>query len=179
MGRRRTTMLGLSAALAGVLGVGLAGCTEPSGPVVRSANGCATGFAPTAIRLEPSFTTIRLRPERGAEQGDTGGIEVYLSLQDQFGDALKALGVFRFELFQYRPARADPRGVRFERNGVQEWDLRDRASNQQHWDRITQSYRLRLALPDLPEKWDKIVVQATFISPSGYRLSDRLIVNRK
>ena len=93
-------------------------------------------------------------------------------MRDQFGDPIKSLGTVRFEIFEYRPATSDARGKRFDPDGTQTVDLTDPAVNQRHWDTISRSYRLNLKLPQLPQQIGKIVLQATFTSPGGYRHGD-------
>jgi len=117
--------------------------------------------------------------ETGEQHKPAGRVDVYVSLHDQFGDALKSLGVFRFEIFAYRPLHADPRGQRFEIDGVQEIDLREIAGNQAHWDKITQCYHIRLQRPDLPKKTSRIVLEVTFLPVNGGRLGDMLIIETK
>ena len=134
-----------------------------------------TGFYLQKIALLPAFTTVRPlenNPDAALE------IQVYLSVHDQFDNPIKTLGHLRFELFRYRSLHPDPRGRRFEVNGIQEIDLTELKTNQQHWDPITQAYHLTLKPPDWPDNWTKFVLQATFVTPSEYRLEDRITVTR-
>ena len=101
----------------------------------------------------------------------------------KWGCHLELFNVFienwiRFELFRYRPAFADPRGRRFEDQGVHSLDLRDLEMNQRYWDGITQSYRVVIPLPAEALRLKEIVLQVTFTTESDYRLRDVLVLKR-
>ena len=135
------------------------------------------GFQPTKVILQASFTHIVPKQTKANQAGQ---IETYIRLTDQFGDPLKALGRFHFELFEYRPAASDPRGRRFSINGVQKFDLTEIDANQRHWDSITGNYRFTLKLPNTPDGPPKtIAVQVTFSADSGLRLEGILIVAQR
>jgi len=158
---------------AGVWGavVLLAGCrsADPAGTAPPPA-----AFAVEQVRFQRSFTRIIPAATPGA--ADT--IESYVELRDKFGDPIKAMGEFRFELFRYRPAFPDPRGARFEHDGLQILDLRGIEVNQQHWDSITRSYRLPLRLPQEARSLKRIVLQVTFSPDPQYRFLDVLVLER-
>ncbi len=135
-----------------------------------------TGFHVESIHLQPAFTKIL---EADPAKKLPPRIEVYLQLRDQFQDPMKALMRCRFELYQHRPAFSDPRGKRFEKNGVQDLSLLDLQTNQNHWDSISRCYRLTLELPDLSGSARQIVLQATCSFESDFRLQDLIILARK
>ena len=138
-------------------------------------NGGGSAFCVKEVRLQRSFTRIL---GAGAKAGDTGGIDAYVELLDQFGDPIKAVGEFRFEIFRYQPAVADRRGTRFEEEGMQEVDLRDLGVNQQYWDDITQCYRMRLKLPEEAAALRQIVLQVTFMAEGADRIQNMLVLER-
>jgi len=138
-------------------------------------SGASGDFLPHTVQLQPSFTRLGQEPRLETQNR----LEVYVRLLDQFGDPLKAAGVFRFELYEFRPLHRDPRGRRLAGNGLQEFDLSEVARNQKNWDNITQSYYFQLVKPDLPANWQKFVLSVTFINKSGYRLEDTLLIERK
>jgi hypothetical protein len=141
----------------------------------QSSKDALQAFQVSKVRLQPSFTKIS-----GTQgQAESGVIETFVELSDQFGDPIKALGTCRFEIYQYRPISSDPRGPRCEIDGIQTVDLRDLQVNQKHWDNITRSYRFKIKLPPMSSGADKIVLQATFIMKPEYRLQDMLVVSRK
>jgi len=132
-------------------------------------------FFPTQVRLQPSFTQI-IEPDESA--GKPGRIIAYVEIKDQFGDPIKTLGVFRFEIFKYRPAFPDPRGQRFPDDGIQEIDLSHLNVNQQHWDSSSRTYKIPLLLPRLPDNLKRIVLQVTFTTGPDYRLQNNITLDR-
>ncbi len=151
-----------------VLPVG--GCQRIDLCGVRADSG-RLGFVPKQVVLQPSFTRIMGKSKHDGEQN--GKIEVYVQLKDQFGDPVKSLGQFWFELFRYQPAVSDPRGQRFSVGGVQQFDLTVADVNQQYWDSATWNYRFDLKLP---EPVQQVVVQVTFSTEAELRLQDVLVV---
>ncbi|MBN1764689.1 MAG: hypothetical protein JW860_05475 [Sedimentisphaerales bacterium] len=131
-------------------------------------------FYPALVNLHPSFTRFIPAPEsNGADC-----LEAYVSLKDQFGDPIKALGNFRFELYQYQPAMSDPRGRRFDVHGVQTFELTAIKSNQEYWDSTTRNYRFYLELPETDDSLKRIVIQVTYISANNRRMQDVLTISR-
>ena len=153
----------------------MGGCRQISRQA-RSSDLLEGGFRPVAVRLQPSFTHI----EKGdSDSGQAGDVEAYVTLKDLYGDSLKYLGRFRFELFKYRQRVSDPRGERFEQEGVQEFDLTEIEINQQYWDSTTGNYRFDLKLPGDWQEVQKIVLQITFSAKSKLRLEDVLVVGQR
>jgi hypothetical protein len=146
------------------------GCQPPTDVQSRSDIACSP-FQVAKVYIQPAFTKVQ-RPDPAAH--NPGYIEVCVELHDQFGDPLKAVGEFRFELFKYRPAFADPRGSRFTVNGLQTFDLTGLEANQQHWNPITRSYKIALQLPDVPRDASRLVLQITFSLSDNFRLQDLL-----
>lgn len=101
------------------------------------------------------------------------GIEVVLRPLDSFGDQTKAVGIFRFELYLFQKASAEPRGQRI---GFWEENLGTHEGQVLHWDRITRTYRFRLSLAGQPVRPGKYVLEVTYLSPVGMRLSDTYII---
>ena len=146
------------------------GCQSPTDVQSRSTIACSP-FQVAKVYIQPAFTKVQ-RPDPAAQ--NPGYIEACVELHDQFGDPLKAVGEFRFELFKYRPTFADPRGPRFTVNGLQTFDLTGLDANQQHWNPITRSYKIPLQLPDLPRDASRLVLQVTFSLSDNFRLQDLL-----
>ena len=157
--------------LAGALGAGCNGL-ETQSPGESGAG----AFWASAVRLQRSFT--RILPEAG-ERGEGASIEAFVTLLDQFGDPIKAVGQFRFEIYRYQPAAADPRGRRFEGEGMQLVDLSDTQINQQYWDAITHCYRMKLKLPPEAATPRQIVLQVTFLASPENRVQDMLVLERQ
>lgn len=141
------------------------GCQEYD-PKTAAASSCQHAFAAVKVRLLASFT--RIQADKDAQ------IQAAIVLEDRFGDPVKALGEFRFELFKYRPAFSDPRGMRFAKQGIQEIDLSEVLENQKYWDSITRAYRIDLKLPEDAKGLSQIVLQVTFTTSCGERLVDML-----
>jgi len=136
-------------------------------------------FRVTKIHFQRSFTRIQKGNPAAKEPP---GIVACVQLRDQFDDPIKALGMFRFEIYRYRSAVSDPRGERFTVNGKQEFDLTEVKKNQKCWDSITRSYHLDLKLPPgvaKLKKNQKMVLQVTFSMDSEYRLRDILTLDLK
>ena len=127
-------------------------------------------FPVRQVQLNRSFTRIT------AGAGGASEIEACVQLLDQFGDVTKATGQFRFELYRYRAGFADPRGQRFEGEGVQVVDVRDVQMNQRHWDPITRCYTMRLAMPPGVELLKRMVLQVTYLAEREYRVQDQLVL---
>ena len=154
----------------------LTGC-EGAGGIGGSAglSGRQPAFWVSKVHLQKSFTAVK---GENASLELPNRVEAYVELKDQFGDPIKALGEFRFELFQYRPALADPRGKRFGQGGIQEVNLGAVEENQQHWDSISRSYRFDLRLPEEAANLKKVVLQVTFVGGPDYRVRDILVLER-
>ncbi len=105
------------------------------------------------------------------------GIEVVLRPLDSFGDQTKAVGTFRFELYTFRKAHADPRGDRI---GYWQVELKSKQAQEEYWDKITRTYRFRLGWTNTKQfKPGKYVLEVTYISPWNERLFTRYILNAK
>jgi len=156
--------------------IALVSCNGP-----ESGGGAADwrpAFWADRVQLQRSFTRI---VEQNPQRGESPAIEVFVEVFDQFGDPIKATGQFRFEIFRYLPAVSDPRGRRYENDGMQEFDLTNPEINQQYWDSITLNYRMRLKLPPDANDAKQLVLQVTFISgpPDQIeRVQDVLVLER-
>ena len=118
---------------------------------------------PKAIRIHP-FTGARTFDEAGGIRG----IDVRMEANDSYGDAAKAFGTFRFELYRFVPNSIDPKG-----RIVASWEesIFEPKKNLLHWDKITRTYQFKL-------QWDKavpigkrFVLVSVFSSPFSQRLT--------
>ncbi len=151
-----------------MMGCLMAGCA--SGPTT-AALPRETGYHVQTVHLKESFTRL-YQDEQGRLH-----VKAAVELCDSFGDSIKALGAFRFELFQYRLAYHDPRGARLPEKGIQTIDLTRLQENDSHWNRITRCYNFDFLLTELPPETARLVVQVTF-SQADYRLQDILVLER-
>ena len=139
--------------LAALLALAVAGCPDRR-EVVSGPRGEVR-----LVRLHP-FTTVKL-PEQA---GGLGGIDV----------RVEALGVFRFELYGYRPHQADPRGKRLATWTV---DLSDPEANERFWDPILLSYKIPLGAQPIPAKSERLLLELIFTPPEAGRLFDRHVLS--
>jgi len=92
-------------------------------------------FWPVRVRIHP-LTML-------SSDLDTGEpiVEARVEMLDQFGDTMKGVAQFRFELHRLDPGEGPGDPVR-----VWNVDLRNVEANARHWDRVTRTYLFRLAL---------------------------------
>jgi len=131
----------------------------------RSLANVPTGFAPARIGILP---LTELSRSGGSSQAAV--LTIYLDLLDAFGSHIKAPGVLRFELYEYVPRSAEPKGQR-----IAVWpdiDVTNPAENNRYWQDFLRAYEFTL---DAPAGLDKTyVLEATCICPDGRRLSTTL-----
>jgi hypothetical protein len=120
--------------------------------------------------------TIRIHPFTGTrtfdEAGGIKGVDVRIEAIDAYGDAVKAFGNFRFEMYYFLPNSLDPRG---ERIAVWEEDLLEPRKNLMHWDKITRTYEFKLQWDQPIPVGQRFVLEATFASPFTDRLYDQRV----
>jgi len=121
---------------------------------------------PQKIEVHP-FTRIGLLSQRG----DIHGIDLCVRAVDSYGDATKAFGKFRFELYQFKPASPDPKGSLL---AVWNENVEALKENRQHWDNISRTYRFKLAWDRSFQPGEKFVIVVIFQS----RYTDRLFAQR-
>lgn len=122
---------------------------------------------PRAIRIHP-FTGTRVF----GEAGGITGIDVRIEAIDGYGDANKAFGRFRFELFRHKPNSAEPKG---ERLAVWNVSAADHDQNRHHWNSITRTYQFKLAWDESIPIGRKFVLLAVFDSRFTPRLFDERV----
>jgi len=121
-----------------------------------------TGFAPARIGILP-LTELT----RSGNSGQAAVLTIYVDFLDAFGSHIKAPGVLRFELYDYVPRSAEPKGQR-----IAVWpdiDVTNPAENNRYWQDFLRAYEFTL---DAPAGLDKTyILEATCICPDGRRLS--------
>ena len=96
-----------------------------------------TRYTPAKIDIMPLTELIRA--------GDTevvSRLKVYVSLLDSFDCQIKSPGVFRFELYEYVPRSAEPKGRR-----IIIWpdiDLTEQEENNNYWQDFLRAYKFNL-----------------------------------
>lgn len=159
--------LTISAVVLAILGCSH-GTARPDGSVAAGRR--IDLLLPKTIDILP-FT----RPASFDQDAIPDGIEVVLRPLDAFGDPVKVIGTFRFELYMFRKASADTRGHRL---GFWQVDLTDEQAQKKHWDRFPPTYRFRLGWsPELKIERGKYVLEVTYLSPWNQRLSATHIID--
>lgn len=116
---------------------------------------------PAAIDIHPFTGTRTFDAEGGVK-----GIEVRVTPRDAYGDATKAFGTFRFELYEFHANRADPKG---ERRAFWDVSVMDPKVNRVHWD-VSLTYKFRLEWDQAIPVGRRFVLVAIFSSPFTKRL---------
>jgi len=165
------TIVILAAAAPVVLGAG--GCVESRGffDETDSFTESDCVFDAAKMRLHPLTRIIRRSPGSGGGEGPV--LDAHLELVDRWGHTSKTLGIFRLELRRSGLREGDLEdAVRWEE------DLRDPATNSARFDRVTQTYLLRLLdLPEWVTKDPYAVLSATFIRTDGVSMTSTLRID--
>jgi hypothetical protein len=149
--------------LAGVVCCVALGC-QTAGPEPGGVPEPIDLLLPQKIRIHP-FTSSRTFDNGGARRG----IEVRIEATDAFGDATKAFGKFRFELYRQRPRSLQPRGGQ-----IATWtvDLTEPKANLLHWDNITRTYVFKLEWNRRQAGQPEPLLVTVFESPFTERMFD-------
>ncbi len=127
----------------------------------------AAGFAPAKVSVLP---LTELSVPAGTGSGAT--LTVYVALLDAFGVQIKAPGVLRFELYDYVPRSAEPKGQR-----IAIWpdiDLTRPADNHKYWRDFLRAYEFAFELQ--ADRTKPCILEVTCISPDGRRLSGEYVL---
>ena len=128
-----------------------------------------TMFGPVSMRLHPTFTEVK--DWTGDKKPD--GIEAVVELQDQFGDPTRATGRVIFELYGYRFAAPDPKGIRVA--GPWIGSLAGKDDQIAHWNSAIRGYSFQLAFPTV-SKDRNYVLTAEFDLGDRGRLFDQVVI---
>jgi hypothetical protein len=126
-------------------------------------------FGPVSMRLHPTFTEIK--DWTGDNKPD--GIEAVVELDDQFGDPTRATGKVVFELYGYRFAAPDPKGMRLA--GPWLGSLLTKDDQVAHWSSAIRGYSFQLVDPTV-SKGRSYVLTAEFDLGSRGRLFDQVVI---
>ena len=121
-----------------------------------------TYYSPVAIDIMPLTEFVYIDDDEEASK-----IKVYVGLLDAFDCQIKTPGVFRFELYEYIPRSAEPKGRR-----IILWpdiDLTDTVKNNENWRDFLRAYEFNLDFE--PASNRSYILQATCLCPDGKRLS--------
>lgn len=115
-------------------------------------------FRPVKVSVS-YFTEVR----DFSGDGNIDGLDVRVTLEDRFGDAVKALGDFRVELFSHLPRSNDPRGGQ-----ISNWFVSVNSAEdlEKYWDSTDRAFRFPLALSRTVQA-RRAIVQVTYYVPDG------------
>ena len=163
--RRRQWWLILSALLCGC-----SGYSPPAGQPLPSASlESYKLLGPVAIKVHHSSGVMRK-----AAGGTFDGLVVACEVLDRFDDPIKAVGVMRFEAYDYAPSQPNHKGPR-----VGFWPevrIDSLETIQQYWDGVWGLYRFNLNWDQPFRSGQRFVVEATLTSPQGQQFSSSHIL---
>jgi len=168
MGGRCLVMLGC--VLAGFVG----GCEDVQlkggrNPVEEFQQATTWPFVPMQMRVHP-FTAVEV------DRGDEGvRLEARIEMLDRLGDVTKAVGDYRFELYQMeRDFYENPAEGKL----LYQWSapMTTLEQNRRHWDSITRTYLFKLQMDQLPRVDGRLVLVTNFTDPGGRHLRAQAVV---
>lgn len=147
---------------------GVLGC-QPNNAGVDTDNPQLDEFVRLMMPRKIEIQHYLTKPFDFGDAGDANGLEVVLSTLDSFGDSVKCVGTFNFELNTRRMSSGDKIGDR-----VAFWTITINSDESlvQYWDRLTRSYRFPLQLTEGILKPGRYVLTARLITPNDMRLYD-------
>lgn len=118
---------------------------------------------PKRIEIRPHMTkAVNVDAVGGADQ-----FEVIIAAFDSFDDPVKAVGVFQFELYTFRPASGDRLGQR-----LAYWEQPlTRETQAEYWDRVARFYSFPLDGKGLDIKPGRYILLASLRGPNENRLT--------
>jgi hypothetical protein len=134
---------------------------RPPAPVPSAAATIPSGFAPERIGVLP---LTELAP--AGREGTGTALKAYVRLLDGFGSSIKAPGVLRFELYEYVPRSAEPKGQR-----IAIWpdiDLTKPAENNTYWRDFLRAYEFTFDAQADPGR--TYILEVTCLYSEGRRL---------
>lgn len=142
-----------------------AGCGQPA-----SSNGTEPTVDDLRKLTQPQQLVVLpfTKPKSFDDDAIPDGVEATVRVTDVMNDPVKAWGMFRFELYERRPASGDPRG-----NRLQNWSkaIGTVEDQKNYWDRVTQTYRFPLGWEGQPLQPDRTyVLDVTFAPPGADRI---------
>ncbi|NIA16925.1 MAG: hypothetical protein GWO86_01125 [Planctomycetes bacterium] len=115
-----------------------------------------------------AFAPVKIKITGLTEFVDASNLKIYVDLIDGFGSRVKSPAVFRFELYEYVPRSAEPKGRR-----IFLWpdiDLTTVEVNNAHWRDFLRSYEFDMKVDFELNKKQTYILQALCRTSSGSRL---------
>jgi hypothetical protein len=145
-----------------------AGCQEPRTDVGLDDPELAAFvrlMMPAKIEIQHYLT----KPYDFSGTGDADGLEAILAALDSFGDPIKCVGTFHWELYTMRMASGDKLGER-----VAFWPVTIDSDQTliKYWHRYSRYYRFPLKLREGKLRPGRYVLTARLVMPTGEKLVD-------
>jgi hypothetical protein len=127
-----------------------------------------------AVEMQKSclFVPAKIRFNQLTEFTQDRQIAAYVDVLDQFDSRIKAAGIWQFELYEYVPRSAEPKGTR-----LYAWpniELTDAKINFGYWQDYLRCYKFDLNL-DIDLAGDKTyILQAVCFTADGKRITDSM-----
>jgi hypothetical protein len=118
------------------------------------------------------FVPNRIKFNQLTEFTQDGQITACVDMLDQFDSRIKAAGVWRFELYEYVPRSAEPRGTR-----LYIWpdiDLTDAKTNCGYWQDYLRCYKFDLNLEIDLADGKTYILQAVCLTIEGKSITDSM-----
>lgn len=139
-----------------VVGLFLTGCEDPAAQN-KTIPQPMQDFTIRKVRISALSDFVLSRDNSGQNQ-----IKTCVELLDAYNSPLKKPCIFRFELYDYKPMSANPRGKR-----LVIWpdiDLTDPAKNNEYWKDYIRAYEFYLPLGFVPQPDHSYLLEATCLT---------------
>jgi hypothetical protein len=141
----------------------LQGCEPP----IEDVSDSIANFEPAGITIN-RLTEISMIDNYNS----LASVDIFIDINDTFGVNIKYPGIFRFELYEFKPLSANEKGKMIYR--WPPYDLTDAKINNSLWQDPLRCYVFSLELEAQLDKSKKYVLTAAFANPSRQlRLSDK------
>jgi hypothetical protein len=145
-----------------------AGC-ETARTHVRAEDPRVAAFLEIAMPRELEVQRYLTRPASYSSEGRPDGLEVILATRDSFGDPVKVIGDFHFELSELRLASGDRVGRR-----VALWSVAIATADdlRQYWDRMARFLRFSLRFASPQPAPGRYILTVWLVTPTGEKVGD-------
>ncbi|MCD4830989.1 MAG: hypothetical protein K8R02_04160 [Anaerohalosphaeraceae bacterium] len=124
----------------------------------------------TIAQSQCIFTAEKIKLTQLTEFVETWKIVAYIDVLDGFGSRIKTSGIWRFELYDYTPRSAEPKGGR-----LYLWEdiaLTDAEMNNNNWQDFMRSYKFTLEMDTEQATGKTYILSVTCLTAQGKRLVD-------
>ena len=161
--RPRINLVALSATL-----LILAGC-QSDRATISADTPEMTSFLNIILPRKIEIQHYLTQPRAFGGDGVASGLEVILAAKDAFGDDVKCVGKFNFELYSQRLASGDKFGKRV---GFWTIEVNSEAAQRTYWDRLSRFYQFKLELDEGRLEPGDYILTAQLAPPTGDKLFD-------